>query len=135
MSVQIIIDPSEVVASLTQMLGRIDHFKRVDVGMGLSDFQTQDMHRHRPFTMRSRAKGMATTKIRQHSLYEMMRSGRFRARVAKRFAKTVHISPTVAREYLRYSTRPILRAEMYAVLGERLIRLRDDEITWEKHGG
>ena len=114
--ISISLDTKPVSDALGAMIRRIDHFKRVDIGQGLSDFQTDDMHRGRPFTMRSRAKGTATTKIRPHSLYEVKRAGKTRRRVVRRFAKTTGVSPAVARQYLQYSSRPILRSKMYEVL-------------------
>ena len=95
--IAISIDTKPVSARLGAMIGRIDHFKRVGIGQGLSDFQTIDMHRDKPFTMRSRAKGMATTKIRPHSLYEMKQAGKTRRRAVRRFAKSTGVSPAVAR--------------------------------------
>ena len=56
--IAISIDTKPLSSALGAMIARIDHFKRVDIGQGLSDFQTIDMHRGKPFTMRSRAKGM-----------------------------------------------------------------------------
>src|SRR5262245_25161793 len=45
------------------MAEQVEHLKRVDLGNELSDWQTEDLHRNRPFTMRSRAKGRAATVI------------------------------------------------------------------------
>lgn len=130
--IAISIDTKPLSAALGAMIARIDHFKRVDIGAGLSDFQTIDMHRNKPFTMRSRARGMATTKIRPHSLYEMMLSGKTRRRAVRRFAKSTGITPAVAREYLKYSSRPILRSEMYGLLEDRMKRLLAEKVHWGK---
>lgn len=130
--IAISIDTKPLSAALGAMIARIDHFKRVDIGAGLSDFQTIDMHRNKPFTMRSRARGMATTKIRPHSLYEMMQSGKTRRRAVRRFAKSTGITPAVAREYLKYSSRPILRSEMYGLLEDRMKRLLAEKVHWGK---
>ena len=79
------------------MIGRIDHFKRVGIGQGLSDFQT-DRHAPRsPIHDALARKGMATTKIRPHSLYEMKQSGKTRRRAVRRFSKSTGVSPAVAR--------------------------------------
>jgi hypothetical protein len=126
------IDTKALSERLGVMIAKIDHFKRVDIGQGLSDFQTADMHRDKPFTMRSRAKGMATTKIRPHSLYEVKKAERTRRKVIRRFAKATSISPAVARAYLQYSSRPILRSEMYDVLGTRMTTLLAEKVTWGK---
>ena len=130
--IAISLDTKPVSDALGAMIRRIDHFKRVDIGQGLSDFQTDDMHRGRPFTMRSRARGMATTKIRPHSLYEMKQSGKTRRRAVRRFSKSTGVSPAVARAYLKYSSRPILRSEMYQVLETRMKTLLNERIHWGK---
>lgn len=120
---------------LGRMIAQIQHFKRVDIGAGLSEFQVQDLHRHRPFTMRSRGRGTAATKIRPHSLFEMQ--GRVRSeRKIKRYVRDLNLGKKVrpkrtrALQYLHTSTRPILRAEMYALLEERMVRLLHEKLTW-----
>lgn len=130
--IEISIDTKPASDRIGAMIGKINHFKRVDVGQGLSAWQTDDLHRHRPFTMRSRARGRAATVIRPHSLYEVERSRKTRGRVVRRFAKKVHIKLALARQYLTYSSRPILRAEMYSVLQNRMTRLLAEKITWTK---
>ncbi|MET0722630.1 MAG: hypothetical protein ABWY64_17615 [Tardiphaga sp.] len=74
------LDTKAIERRLEGMIQKIDHFKRVDVGAELSHWQTEDMHRHRPFTMRSRRAGRAATIIRPHSLYEMKGRRRFARR-------------------------------------------------------
>jgi hypothetical protein len=133
---QININTKPLSDMLGRMLAQIDHFKRVDIGIGLSDFQVQDMHRNRPFTMRSRARGMATTKIRPHSLYEMERAALQqrrikRVRLAIGAGKRVRAKSLRALRYVHYSTRPILREEMLAVLDERMHRMLIEKITWK----
>jgi hypothetical protein len=143
MSIQIQIDTKSLCETIDRMIETIDHFKRVDIGAGLSDFQVDDMHRNRPFTMRSRARGTATTKIRPHSLYEMQRSaGAFRryrralpkyeafiASGKKRRRKAKYVR-TVEAYRPHTSARPILRAEMLATLWDRMLKLRDEKINW-----
>jgi hypothetical protein len=135
MSLDISVDAEALSKKIDGMIIKIDHFKRVDLGAGLSDFQTEDMHRHRPFTMRSRAKGMATTKIRPHSLYEMEHSLRATRRV-QRFIKGRLTSPAKIRRrkpprfYVHTSNRPILREELYSVLEERMVNLLEEKIKW-----
>jgi hypothetical protein len=51
--------PSSSTSKRVPMLNQIAHFKRVDLGAELSKWQTEDMYRDRPFTMRSRGKGTA----------------------------------------------------------------------------
>lgn len=128
MSVDISIDMSAVSKRIGEMIGRIDHFKRVDIGNGLSDFQTQDMHRNKPFTMRSRAKGRAVTKIRPHSLFEMQRSRKTQRRMVRYLKSKRRRRPP--RFYVQTSTRPILRREMLDRLGARMHQLFLDKIHW-----
>jgi len=136
MSIKIEIDTVPLSNTFQRMIDTIDHFKRVDIGKGLSDFQVEDLHRNRPFTMRSRAKGMATTKIRPHSLYEMQGRVRSQKRI-KRYIRDLNMGKRVrpkraqALRYLHTSTRDILRAEMYAILDERMHRMMIEKIVWK----
>jgi hypothetical protein len=125
---QLQLDTKAAQETVDAMVQQIDHFKRVDVGQVLSEWQTEDMHRHRPFTMRSRAKGKATTIIRPHSRFEMQRSAYAQtqhARVerilakphAPRYRYKGKLRPY--RLYRRWSTRPILRSEMMETLTRR----------------
>jgi hypothetical protein len=141
MAISISVDVGPLSNSLGRMIAQIERFKSVDIGQGLSDFQTEDMHRERPFTMRSRAKGIAVTKIRPHSLIEMEHSigrrafwvqrkqkgapkpGSFRLTSRKIRGATLH---------RHWSTRPILRAELRAVLQARMTKLLEDKISWSQ---
>jgi hypothetical protein len=141
MSIEIQIDTEAVSKRLGTMLTRIDHFKRVDIGQGLSEWQIDEMHRHRPFTMRYRAKGLAVTKVRPHSLYEMERSGRAHERVIRyrRAALTAPYSKKARsrlrrkkppRFYPHTSMRPILREDLFIVLHVRMLNLLEEKIKW-----
>jgi len=139
------VEAGAVLARLTGMLDQIRHVKRVDVGAELSTWQTDDMHRHRPFTMRSRGRGTATTKVRPHSLYEMrqseMASRRF-LRATARYQKFIasgrrrpkrkprYISIAES-GYRKWSTRPILREVLLARLRERMDALLAHKLRWE----
>src|SRR5262245_47741914 len=70
----IAVDSIAVEKRLTAMIEKITHLRRIDIGAELSEWQVEDLHRNRPFTMRNRRMGTATTKIRPHSLYEMLRA-------------------------------------------------------------
>jgi hypothetical protein len=122
------------------VIHEIAHAKRIDIGQELSDWQTEDMHRGRPFTMRSRAKGTATTVIRPHSLYEMLRSEgaalpiKDRRRLVRGLRS--HLGHPLDRKFSRtfrehrhWSTRPILRAELEDALERRLHDLLH-KISW-----
>jgi hypothetical protein len=111
--------------TVTDMLKKIDHFKAVDIGAEMSAWQTEDMHRHRPFTMRSRRAGRATTKIRPHSLYEMKHSRSAQRRFLRRARKLPYVA-----DYRHWSTRPILRDELEQRLVDRMTTLLNEKITW-----
>jgi hypothetical protein len=140
MAISISVDVGPLSNSLGRMIAQIERFKSVDIGQGLSDFQTEDMHRERPFTMRSRAKGIAVTKIRPHSLIEMEHSiGRrlFWAQKVRKGAPTHSFRLTsrkIRGAQLRphWSTRPILRPELRAVLQARMTKLLEDKISWSQ---
>jgi|SRR5580765_4818354 hypothetical protein len=144
MSLEVMIDNKSLTETLNRMIGKLNHFRRVDLGAGLSEFQVDEMHRNRPFTMRSRAKGIAATKIRPHSLHEMEQSAKARkryVRARKRYEekwlpsgkKRRRRKPkyvVVAETYKRWSTRPILRTEMMARLTDLMSYLLKQKITW-----
>jgi len=137
---QISIDTSAVENRLAAMHDKIEHFKRVDLGQELSEWQVEDLHRNRPFTMRWRT-GKAQTVLRPHSLYEMLRSegaalpkkqqmrlvrgirSKLGHPLSRKFYKSL-------REHRHWSTRPILRAEMEAGLWNRMRTLFEEKITW-----
>ena len=104
---------------LGAMLGRLRHFKSVDVGQVLSDWQTEDMHRQKPFTMRSRRAGKAVTRARPHSRYETLHMRRALRRHVRR-----------GEAAMRSSTRPILRPELYAELWDRFQQAVHEKLHW-----
>ena len=138
------IDNTALVKRLQDAHNRVVHFKRVDIGAELSAWQVEELHRHRPFTMRWRAQGRAQTKIRPHSLYEMMKSegealtDRQRRRAMK--GLRTHLKHPITRkqrarllhprEHRHWSTRPILRQEMEQRLNERLHQAFVEKIHW-----
>ena len=132
---EITIETAELEKQFTSMIEKIDHFKRVDIGNELPDWQVQDMHRNRPFTMRSRARGRAVTKIRPHSLYEVERSAKARGRVIARLRRQARragqyfVAPTQV--IRRWSSRPYLRRSLLDVLIDRLRRCFEDKIKWQ----
>jgi len=124
---------------MENMIKHIAHIKSVDLGNTLSDWQREDLHRHRAFTMKSRAKGRATTVIRQHSLYEMQQSVRAQRKV-KRVVAALQAGKRVRKKRLHfylgyqqpYSTRPILRDEVYRLLPPRLSTMLREHLKWSK---
>jgi hypothetical protein len=131
-------DTSGPLATIGAMIAQIDHFKRVGIGQELSAWQTEDMDRHKPFTMRSRAKGQAATVIRPHSLAEVLRSQGIQERITG-VRKSGHGWKLRARKLkiqLRrhWSTRPILRSELYAILEQRMNAALREKLQWKKGG-
>jgi hypothetical protein len=102
-----------------QMYRRIQHFKAIDIGQTMSQWQTQDLHRNRPFTMRWKRKGVAQTKVRPHSLYEVKAS-----LANERYLRRHRLPPR------KWSTRPILRATMMEALVNRLQETMKRCIHW-----
>jgi hypothetical protein len=126
--IEVSLDASGPAATIAGMLRRIDHFKRVDIGQGLSEWQTDDMHRNRPFTMRNRKAGRATTLIRPHSRYEVNRSRAAQRRLTRRAKRPSYTGPTQIRHW---STRPILRSELYESLITRMTDLFGRLLVWK----
>jgi hypothetical protein len=113
-------DLKDISKRLWVMAARIRHFKAVDIGATLSAWQTEDMHRHRPFTKRLKRAGKASTLIRPHSKYEMTRARKAASRLRRR-----RKPPRP-----RTSTRPILREELYVLLQKRLAEALHQKIHW-----
>jgi hypothetical protein len=107
--ISVSVDIDGPVKTINRMLFKLRRFSRRDIGNELSDWQTEDVHRDRPFTKRTR--GGARTKFRLHSRFETKRGRRARRRTARRIAK----GKPPNRVYRRWSTRPILRAAMHEV--------------------
>ena len=133
------VDTSEIQKSIGGMLQKIDWMKRVGVGQLLSNWQVSDLRRHKPFTMRSRARGMASTIIRPHSLFETQRSlaaRRRHARLLKLLAKPRKrayrgkLLTSATQNYRQWSERPILRAEMFALLQQEFAEKAAKELHW-----
>jgi|SRR5215471_12439347 len=113
------INADAIVERLQDMRDKLHHFKRVDIGNEMSEWQTADMHRHRPFTMRSRRKGKATTKVRPHSLYEVQASATY-----QRYLRRHHRPPR------KSSNRPYLRETLLDVLIARYRELVAETLKW-----
>jgi len=131
------IDANKAHAAVDGMIKKLNHFRRVDIGYELSDWQVHDMHRHRPFTMRSRAKGRAATVVRPHSLYEVQQRGKItkgyeRAvrRLLKQLAGSKRKVRKIPKPIHRTSTRPYLRESLYQILQRRMQRLMAEKLKW-----
>ena len=114
-------DVKSIADRLEKMKDKLDHFGKVQLGEIMSDWQTKEMHRHRPFTMRWRGKKrQVQTVVRPHSLYEMKGE---RKRVVR--AHRRHVAPP-----RHWSTRPILRAELETQLFNEMNDAFHDAINW-----
>lgn len=130
------VDVSGPLRTVNNMLRRLGRLRR-DIAHELSAWQTEDVHRERPFTRR-KGKGIYQTKFRPHSLYEVNR-GRVRLikksesplgrQTRKRQRIRVRRKKT-ARVYRRSSTRPILRSAMIARLHTRMSELLHENLRW-----
>ena len=121
------------------MLQSIDHLKSVDIGHELSEWQVEDLHRNKPFTMRYRRAGRAETVIRPHSLFEMKRSVRYQRTRGRRLARL--LGRHTSRAFLKaqglfhsfqptVSQREILRQEMLERLVVRLGEMAKEHLKW-----
>jgi hypothetical protein len=130
---------TEVQHAVGHMLQSIDHLKSVDIGHELSEWQVEDLHRNKPFTMRYRRAGRAETVIRPHSLFEMKRSVRYQRTRGRRLARL--LGRGTSRAFLKaqglfhsfqpsMSQREILRAEMLERLTERLAEMLKEKLRW-----
>jgi hypothetical protein len=149
MPIVIDVEAGGVLARLNGMLDQINYVKRTGIGAELSKFQTEDMGRDKPFTMKSRAAGRATTIVRPHSLYEMERSAaashrfrratiryeKFLASGKKRRKRKPRYVAIATSGYRRWSTRPILRSTMLAKLRDRLDDMLNAKLRWELSRG
>jgi len=135
------VDTTALVKRITDARNRIIHFKRVDLGAELSAWQVEELHRHRPFTMRFRAAGRAKTIIRPHSLYEMVRSqgATLPVKQQRRLARGLRSKlghplgrgfMKTLRQHPHWSTRPILRQEMERRLMQRMRECFEEKIHW-----
>jgi hypothetical protein len=132
------IDPKtleDVQHKVDHMLQSIDHLKRVDLGAELSEWQTEDLHRNKPFTMRYRRAGRAVTVIRPHSLFEVKRSAAYQRKAGRRLIRLAKRPSRKAAAAFRafqarISARAILRQEMLERLVERLGEMVAEKIKW-----
>jgi len=143
MDISLDIDTAALEKRFTRMAEKIDHFKRNTMGSVMSDWQVEDMHRDKPFTMRWRAQGRAQTVVRPHSLYEMIKSqgvllpvkqqrraikglrkNQLTYKLRRGFYKSL-------REHRRWSTRDILRKELIDMLMAREWNALQLNLKWK----
>jgi hypothetical protein len=126
------VDASGPLGALNGMLRKIDHFGRVGIGQELSNWQVDDMHRGRPFTLRNRSRKTAKTSVRPHSRYEVNRSRKAQRRIVRRLRRKGGLLSLPVQPKQPWSTRPILRAELLARLHERMGEALRRELQWPK---
>jgi hypothetical protein len=126
------VDTSKIEKRISDMMHKIDHMKRVEIGHELSEWQTADLDRKKPFTMRFRSRGQAKTVIRPHSLFEVKRSRLYQSgmrRRIKRGSKSKRTLAALSHYEPKTSTRPILRQAMEDLLWARM-RAMLDKLKW-----
>jgi hypothetical protein len=139
--ISIEIDTEKLLRRIDSMRSKISHLKRIGIGQEMSLWQVQDMHRHRPFTLRRRAMGEAETKVRPHSLLTMLRSQGMllTERQRRGYARAVrkHLKHEVKRLRIKYrqprrhaSMRPILRSELEHQLFLREVEAMNKALKW-----
>jgi hypothetical protein len=126
------LDVSGPVAMLNDMQRKINHFGRVGIGEEMSNWQVEDMHRHRPFTKRNRGAKTVATLVRPHSRFEVNRSRKSQRRIVRRVRRRGELLTLVAQQTRPTSTRPILRAELLVKLHERMGQAMREKLQWPK---
>jgi hypothetical protein len=136
------IDPADLEGvrhSINRMVQPLEHLRTVDLGRELSEWQVQDVHRNKPFTMRYRRAGRAQTTFRPHSWKQVKKSILYQKRGGKLLP--VALGRRTRKGFLtamaRYhafqpitSTRPYLRPELVEQLAERLIEMAREQLRW-----
>lgn len=130
---------AEVAKRIGAMIGHVSYFGNVEMGKELSAWQTEDMHRQRSATRKTkwrRHQKSALTIIRPHSLYEVTRSQQYQKRVKRKLrsrkaAPTRWRAPRTAHVRLKTSMRPILRESLYQQFVQRLGAAFSETITWK----
>ena len=119
MELEFKVDSEAIEKSLRIMIARIVRFPYT-MGAEMSEWQTDDMHRKRPYTKRSVRAGLVSTRVRPHSLKRMKKSRKFQRRL-RRHA----LFPTLI------STRPVLRPVLVDKLAERMGEVMEQRLQWQ----
>lgn len=125
-------DVARINAKLTSMVRKLDHFGKVELGQVMSGWQVEEMHRHRPFTMRwTGRKRQVRTVVRPHSLREVLGERAYRRKILH--LKTARRAPRQRhrRLYRRWSSRPILREMLEAQLWKDMTEAFARAISWK----
>jgi hypothetical protein len=122
-----------IAKTVGKMIGSITYFGGVEMPKEMSDWQTEDVHRKRPGTKRSRWRRGSTqvqTLFRPHSRYETMRSQLYQRRLLRRLRRTKRRVITDFIQ-LKRSTRPILRESLIDQLRNRMVTALFETISWK----
>src|SRR6516164_11298768 len=118
------IDPADLEGvrhSINRMVQSLEHLRTVDLGRELSEWQVQDVHRNKPFTMRYRRAGRAQTVFRPHSWKQVRKSSAYQRRDGSLLSRALgrRTRKGYLRAMARYhafqpltSTLPILREQL-----------------------
>jgi hypothetical protein len=112
MTFKITVDSSAVEKRLDRMTETLKELGTKGIGDELFNWEAEDLHRKKPWAQLYKRGRRASTTIRPHSLAEMKRSRQTMMRARRRR------SHRGLRQH--WSTRPILRAELYTKLVERM---------------
>jgi hypothetical protein len=122
----ITLDASKVEARLDDMIEKLGHFTS-DMADELTEWQTEDMHRHYPNTKQDDTS--VETEIWPTSRRVETNKTKIRATLARAKRGTVVKKPLNPGQK-GTSTRPILRPELYDKLADRMDALMGEKITW-----
>ena len=126
----------EVANTIGKMIGRITYCGGVELPKELSDWQTDDVHRRKPATKRSRWRGGSTkvqTLFRPHSRYETEKSTLHQRRLMRRLRRvgtTKRFKQINDYIQLKRSSRPILRDSLVRELEDRMATAMFETISW-----
>jgi hypothetical protein len=125
-----------LVKTVGKMIGHITYFGGVEMPKEMSDWQTDDVHRKKPATKRSRWRGGSTkvqTLFRPHSRYETEQSTLYQRRLMRRLRRvgtTKRFRQINDFIQLKRSSRPILRDSLVRELEDRMATTMSETISW-----
>jgi hypothetical protein len=126
-----VVNADTVATRIGKAIGHITYFAGVEMPREMSQWQTEDMHRKRPATKKSKWRShhkSVSTIIRPHSRYETERSRKFQQGLRRRLKRRKRPSADQAR--LRFSTRPILREVLHQRFIERMQQALGETVKW-----
>jgi hypothetical protein len=124
------------IKTIGTMIGRITYFGGVEMPKEMSDWQTDDVHRRKPATKRSRWRASSTkvqTLFRPHSRFETEKSALYQRRLMRRVRRvgtTKRFKQINDYIQLKRSSRPILRDSLARELEDRMATAMSETISW-----